>query len=100
MLGFILVLQIFSGYIISCFYTKESLRAFYSVDRINRDINFGRIIRHIHVYGARVFFFLVYLHMGRSLFFFSFVKNLYAWLRGVTLYLLLIITSFVGYVLP
>jgi ubiquinol-cytochrome c reductase cytochrome b subunit len=50
--------------------------AFFSVDLINRDIKFGRIIRHFHVFGASVFFFVVYLHMGRGLYYLSFMKNL------------------------
>lgn len=100
LLGIILMLQIFSGYFISCFYTKESLSAFASVDRMNRDINFGSLIRHIHIFGASAFFFIIYLHMGRALYYNSFIKNVYAWIRGVIIYFLLIITSFVGYVLP
>lgn len=100
LLGFILVLQIVSGYVISCFYTNEYLKAFYRIDRIKRDIKFGSLIRHLHVFGARAFFFLIYLHMGRGLYYKSFIKKIKVWIRGVIFYLLLIITSFVGYVLP
>jgi ubiquinol-cytochrome c reductase cytochrome b subunit len=94
------MMQIISGYFISCFYTKEYFSAFRRVDRLNRDIKFGSIIRHIHIFGARAFFFFMYLHMGRALYYKSFIKKIYAWIRGVILYFLLIITSFVGYVLP
>lgn len=100
MLGRILIFQIISGYFISCFYTKDQFSAFRRVDRIKRDINFGSFIRHLHIFGARIFFFIMYIHMRRGIYYLSFLKKILAWIRGVTIYLLLIVTSFVGYVLP
>jgi len=100
MLGVILFFQIVSGYIISCFYTKKMEFAFNRVDMIKRDIKYGGLIRHLHIFGASVFFFIIYLHMGRGLYFYSFIRKINAWIRGVLIYLLLIVTSFVGYVLP
>ena len=100
LLGFILCFQVVSGYILSCYFVADSKIAFFRVDLINRDINFGRILRHFHIFGASMFFFVVYLHMGRGIYYLSFLKNLKVWISGVIIYLLLIVTSFVGYVLP
>lgn len=100
LLGATLVFQMIRGYLISCFYTKDVMLAFKSVDCLNRDINYGTLIRHSHVFGSSLFFFIIYLHMGRGVYYLSFSKNLKVWLSGVLIYLLLIITSFVGYVLP
>jgi ubiquinol-cytochrome c reductase cytochrome b subunit len=100
MLGISVGVQVFSGYLISCYYNSSTLEAFRCVDLIKRDVAAGSIFRHLHVFGASVIFLFLFLHMARGLFFFSFCHNAFAWKRGVLLYVLMMATSFFGYVLP
>ncbi len=99
--GIFLVLQIITGVLLAMHYTPHTEYAFSSVERIMRDINFGWLLRYLHANGASFFFLTVYLHIARGLYYFSFATpKQYLWLTGVIIYILMIGTAFLGYVLP
>ena len=99
LLGLCLGVQIITGIFLAMHYCPDVNLAFSSVEHITRDVNFGFILRYIHANGASVFFLFVYLHIGRGLFYGSF-RKLMPWNVGVIIFLLMILTSFLGYVLP
>ena len=99
LLGIILVIQIVSGLVLSIHFSPSLAEAFDSVSHIMRDVNYGWIFRVIHANGARGFFILLYLHLGRGIYFRSYVHK-HTWLRGVSILLASIATAFLGYVLP
>lgn len=83
------------------YYNASSDTAFLSIEHIMRDINYGWLIRYMHANGASFFFLCVYLHMFRGLYYSSYTKPREAvWVVGMTILLLMIITAFLGYVLP
>ena len=97
-LGIILAFQILTGTFLAFYYTADSLIAFSTVQYIIYEVNFGWIFRIFHFNGARLFFIFLYLHIFKGLFFISYrLKKV--WLSGLTLYLLIIIEAFIGYVL-
>jgi quinol-cytochrome oxidoreductase complex cytochrome b subunit len=82
-------------------YTADTALAFDSVEHIMRDVNFGWLLRYTHANGASMFLLVVYIHMARGLFFRSYrTPREYLWYSGVILFLLLMATAFLGYVLP
>lgn len=98
MLGIILVFQILTGTFLAFYYTAESLIAFSSVQYIMYEVNFGWIFRIFHFNGASLFFIFLYLHIFKGLYFISYrLKKV--WIRGLTIYFLVIIEAFMGYVL-
>jgi len=96
-----LILQIVTGIFLAMFYNPEPLHAFASVIMINNDIYFGWWLRFFHANGASFFFAVVYVHMARAIYYGSFVypKEL-LWVSGVVIWVLMIVTAFLGYVLP
>ncbi len=82
-------------------YTPNTLLAFSSVEHIMRDVNNGWLLRYIHANGASFFFINVYLHIGRNLFYGSYrsPRGL-LWSIGVVIFILMMATAFIGYVLP
>nr|YP_001742095.1 cytochrome b [Suberites domuncula]CAM84210.1 cytochrome b [Suberites domuncula] len=99
LLGLCLVVQIITGIFLAMHYCPDVNLAFSSVEHITRDVNLGFILRYIHANGASVFFLFVYLHIGRGLFYGGF-RKLLPWNVGVVIFLIMILTSFLGYVLP
>lgn len=99
LLGIILVVQIVSGLVLSIHFSPSLADAFDSVSHIMRDVNYGWIFRVIHANGASGFFVLLYLHLGRGLYYGSYV-HAHTWLSGVSILLASIATAFLGYVLP
>nr|ABW97049.1 cytochrome b [Pegusa lascaris]ABW97050.1 cytochrome b [Pegusa lascaris] len=99
LLGLCLITQIVTGLLLAMHYTADASTAFSSVVHICRDVNYGWLIRNIHANGASFFFICVYLHIGRGLYYGSYV-NKETWNIGVVLLMLLMATAFVGYVLP
>ena len=99
LLGLCLIAQILTGLFLAIHYTADISTAFSSVAHICRDVNYGWIIRNMHANGASFFFVCIYLHIGRGLYYGSHL-NKETWNVGVILLLLVIITAFVGYVLP
>nr|YP_010570490.1 cytochrome b [Xenostrobus securis]UZG66001.1 cytochrome b [Xenostrobus securis] len=99
LLGLCLVVQLFTGFLLSTHYTADVGMAFDSVIHIIRDVNMGWLLRGVHANGASMFFVCVYIHIGRGLYYGSY-KYSAVWNIGVGLLLLLMGTAFLGYVLP
>ena len=99
--GFMLVVQIVTGIVLSMHYTAHVDLAFNSVEHIMRDVNYGWLLRYMHANGASMFFIVVYLHMFRGLYYGSYKapRELLWWL-GLVIFLLMMATAFMGYVLP
>ena len=101
LLGFILVVMIASGIILSMNYTANASLAFDSVERIMRDVNYGWLIRYVHMNGASMFFIVVYLHIFRGLYYGSYKQpRELLWIIGILIFLTMMATAFLGYVLP
>jgi ubiquinol-cytochrome c reductase cytochrome b subunit len=99
--GFALVLQIVTGIILAMHYAPNAGVAFNSVEHIMRDVNWGWMLRYAHANGASFFFVVIYLHIFRGLFYSSYkAPREMIWLLGVVIFLLLMATAFMGYVLP
>jgi ubiquinol-cytochrome c reductase cytochrome b subunit len=99
LLGFCLLLQIVTGIFLAMHYCPQLDMAFTSVAHITRDVNYGFILRYTHANGASLFFICVYLHIGRGIYYGGYTKTM-VWMFGVIIFLLMILTAFVGYVLP
>nr|AIE42848.1 cytochrome b [Epiplatys duboisi] len=99
LLGLCLGMQIVTGLFLAMHYTSDISTAFSSVAHICRDVNYGWLIRNMHANGASFFFICLYLHIGRGLYYGSFLNH-QTWNIGVILLLLVMMTAFVGYVLP
>nr|AIG54275.1 cytochrome b [Pampus argenteus] len=99
LLGLCLISQILTGLFLAMHYTPDIESAFNSVAHICRDVNFGWLIRNLHTNGASFFFICIYLHIGRGLYYGSYLY-METWNTGVILLLLVMMTAFVGYVLP
>lgn len=99
LLGVCLIAQIITGLFLAIHYTADTSIAFSSVAHICRDVNYGWLIRNLHANGASFFFICIYLHIGRGLYYGSFLYK-ETWNIGVILLFLVIATAFVGYVLP
>ena len=100
-LAFMLGVQIVTGIVLAMHYTPNAGLAFDSVEMIKRDVNGGRLIQAVHATGASMFFFAVYIHIFRGLYFGSYkAPREILWILGVIIYLLMMATAFMGYVLP
>nr|YP_009348331.1 cytochrome b [Otolithes ruber]APY18431.1 cytochrome b [Otolithes ruber] len=99
LLGLCLAAQILTGLFLAMHYTSDITMAFSSVAHICRDVNYGWLIRNLHANGASFFFICLYLHIGRGLYYGSYLYK-ETWNIGVILFLLVMMTAFVGYVLP
>ena len=96
-----LMVMIISGIFLAMNYTPHTDMAFDSVERIMRDVNFGWLLRYIHSNGAAFFFIIVYIHILRGMYYgsYKYPREL-NWILGVFIYLLMMVTAFMGYVLP
>nr|BCL66017.1 cytochrome b [Pao suvattii] len=99
LLGLCLIAQILTGLFLAMHYTPDIATAFSSVAHICRDVNYGWLIRNLHANGASFFFICIYFHIGRGLYYGSYLQK-ETWNIGVVLLLLVMATAFVGYVLP
>nr|YP_010000441.1 cytochrome b [Pycnonotus jocosus]QOD96314.1 cytochrome b [Pycnonotus jocosus] len=99
LLGICLITQIVTGLLLAMHYTADTALAFNSVAHICRNVQFGWLIRNLHANGASLFFMCIYLHIGRGIYYGSYL-NKETWNVGVVLLLALMATAFVGYVLP
>ena len=100
-LAFMLMSQIVTGIVLAMHYTPEASKAFASVEHIMRDVNYGWMIRYVHANGASMFFFAVYVHIFRGIYYGSYkAPREVLWLLGIVIYLLMMATGFMGYVLP
>jgi len=97
----VLVLMLVTGIVLAMQYTAHVDMAFESVERIMRDVNYGWLLRYIHMNGASMFFIVVYIHLFRGLYYGSYKSpRELLWMLGVVILLLMMATAFMGYVLP
>jgi len=95
------VIMILTGIFLVMNYTPHTSMAFNSVERIMRDVNYGWLIRYLHANGASMFFIVVYIHIFRGLYYGSYkAPREMLWWLGLVIYLLMMATAFMGYVLP
>ena len=100
-LAFTLVLQIVTGIILVMHYTPNVNLAFASIEHIMRDVNGGHMLRYMHANGASLFFIAVYIHIFRGLYYGSYkAPREVTWIIGMLIYLVMMATGFLGYVLP
>lgn len=100
-LSFMLVAQIVTGIVLAMHYTPETTLAFDSVEKIMRDVNWGWVLRYAHANGASMFFLAVYIHMARGLYYGSYKEpREVLWILGVFIFMVMMATGFLGYVLP
>ncbi len=99
--GFALLIQIVTGIVLAMHYYASADGAFNSVEHIMRDVNAGWLLRYAHANGASFFFIVVYIHIFRGLFYGSYkAPREIVWMLGLVIYLLMMATAFLGYVLP
>ena len=99
--AFCLVMMILTGLFLAMQYTPNTAMAFDSVERIMRDVNYGWLLRYLHMNGATMFFILVYIHILRGLYYGSYkAPREVLWWIGIVIYLVMMGTAFMGYVLP
>jgi ubiquinol-cytochrome c reductase cytochrome b/c1 subunit len=100
-LSFMLAVQIVTGIVLVMHFTPHVDHAFNSVESIMRDVNYGWLLRYLHANGASMFFLAVYIHMFRGMYYGSYKEpREVLWILGVIIYLLMMATGFMGYVLP
>jgi ubiquinol-cytochrome c reductase cytochrome b subunit len=101
LLAVCLIIQIVTGVTLAMHYTPSVLEAFNSVEHIMRDVNNGWLVRYLHSNTASAFFFLVYLHIGRGLYYGSYKSpRTLTWAIGTVIFIVMMATAFLGYVLP
>nr|AKN78908.1 cytochrome b [Chromatomyia horticola] len=99
LLGLCLITQILTGLFLAMHYTADINMAFNSVNHICRDVNYGWLLRTLHANGASFFFICIYLHVGRGIYYNSYLF-ISTWMVGVIILFLVMGTAFMGYVLP
>nr|YP_010721186.1 cytochrome b [Parnassius acco]WDS46311.1 cytochrome b [Parnassius acco]WEF74885.1 cytochrome b [Parnassius acco] len=99
LLALCLIIQILTGLFLTMYYIANIELAFYSVNYICRNVNYGWLIRTLHANGASFFFICIYLHIGRGIYYESFNLK-YTWMVGIIILFILMATAFMGYVLP
>ena len=100
-LTFCLITQIVTGIILAMHYVAHTEHAFESIQHIMRDVNYGWLLRYVHSNGSSMFFLAVYIHIFRGLYFGSYkAPREMIWITGLIIYLLMMATAFMGYVLP
>nr|ABO27218.1 cytochrome b [Cynopterus horsfieldii] len=99
LLGICLLIQILTGLFLAMHYTSDTATAFQPVTHICRDVNYGWILRYLHANGASMFFICLFLHVGRGLYYGSYIYT-ETWNVGILLLFAVMATAFMGYVLP
>lgn len=97
--GFLLIGQVLSGILLAMHYSPDVFLAYNSVEHIMRDVSHGWFIRYCHSGGAAMFFIIVYIHIGRAFYFRSY-RKISLWFSGIVIFLIMMATAFLGYVLP
>ena len=99
-LGLLIGLQLLSGLILSMHYVRSRSISFSTVVSIMIDVDRGTLLRYMHCNGSRLLFLIVYLHIFKGIYYNRYDSNKWTWVRGCIVYVLLILTAFLGYVLP
>ena len=101
LVGIFFAVQILTGIFLAMHYTAHTGYAFASVVHIMTDVKNGYLLRYMHANGASMVFILIYIHIGRGLYYRSYIYNRrYLWWSGIVIFLLMMATAFIGYVLP
>jgi quinol-cytochrome oxidoreductase complex cytochrome b subunit len=100
LVGLFFALQIVTGIFLAMHYTPHIFYAFASVEHIMTDVNGGYLFRYLHANGASTVFILMYLHIARNLYYQSYLTRRVLWYTGLVIFLLMMATAFIGYVLP
>lgn len=98
--GLFFALQIATGIFMAMYYTPHVDWAFSSVEHVMSDVNNGYLFRYFHANGASMIFIMIYLHIGRGLYYQSYISRPKLWYTGIVIFLLMMATAFIGYVLP
>lgn len=99
LLGLCLAIQILTGIFLAMHYSADVSIAFSSVTHILEDVNYGFLLKYLHANGASAFFICVYIHIARGLYYGSYLRS-HLWFSGIALFLIMMLTAFIGYVLP
>jgi len=99
LLAVCLIIQIITGVTLAMHYSPSILEAFNSVEHIMRDVNYGWVLRYFHANGASLFFMMVFIHIGRGIYYGSYLKTM-VWGVGVVLFIVMMATAFIGKNLP
>lgn len=99
LLGLCLIIQVLTGLFLAIHYTADIQLAFNRVNHICRDVNYGWLLRILHANGASFFFICIFLHIGRGIYYNSYLY-IYTWNVGIVILFIVIGTAFIGYVLP
>ncbi|MEZ5853778.1 MAG: cytochrome b N-terminal domain-containing protein [Hyphomicrobiaceae bacterium] len=100
-LTFCLAIQIVTGIVLAMHYVPNDKLAFDAIEHIRRDVNYGWLIRNVHMVGSSMFFLAVYIHIARGFYYGSYkAPREVLWILGVIIYLLMMATGFLGYTLP
>lgn len=99
LLGLCLGIQIITGIFLAMHYSADVSIAFSSVTHILEDVNYGFLLKYLHANGASAFFVCVYIHIARGLYYGSYLKS-HLWFSGISIFLIMMLTAFIGYVLP
>ena len=99
LLGLCLVVQILTGIFLAMHYCADVSLAFSSIAHITRDVNYGFVLKYLHANGASAFFICVYIHIARGLYYGSYLRT-HLWASGTGIFLIMMLTAFIGYVLP
>jgi len=99
LLGLCLVIQILTGIFLAMHYSADVSIAFSSVTHILEDVNYGFVLKYLHANGASAFFICVYIHIARGLYYGSYLRA-HLWASGISIFLIMMLTAFIGYVLP
>lgn len=99
LLGLCLAIQILTGIFLAMHYSADVSIAFSSVTHILEDVNYGFVLKYLHANGASAFFICVYIHIARGLYYGSYLR-FHLWASGISIFLIMMLTAFIGYVLP
>lgn len=99
LLGLCLAIQIITGIFLAMHYCADITLAFSSIAHITRDVNYGFMLKYLHTNGASAFFLCVYVHIARGLYYGSYLRH-HLWFSGISIFLIMMLTAFIGYVLP
>nr|CUS58612.1 TPA: cytochrome b [Podocoryna carnea] len=99
LLGLCLGIQILTGIFLAMHYCSDVSLAFSSIAHISRDVNYGFLLKYLHANGASAFFLCVYIHIARGLYYGSYLR-IHLWSSGVVIFGIMMLTAFIGYVLP
>nr|YP_010890038.1 cytochrome b [Apolemia rubriversa]WJJ70050.1 cytochrome b [Apolemia rubriversa] len=99
LLGVCLAVQILTGIFLAMHYCSDVSLAFSSITHITRDVNYGFLLKFLHANGGSAFFVCVYIHIARGLYYGSYLK-IHLWNVGIVIFLIMMLTAFIGYVLP